>query len=174
MIIKVADDFNPGKIQISGQCFRVKRTQEGVFRFITKGHVLYIKEVNSPADEESQDCTIKKGADNYEEAEKEFEVSCSKEEWETIWMPYFDMDRSYLDICKKEYGKYDFTDRAMDFGKGLRILKQDKWEMLISFIIFPFINYYFPYFIRFYFHHFTFNSFKHQPFLLIVFFCNLV
>lgn len=135
MIIKVADDFNPGKIQISGQCFRVKRTQEGVFRFITKGHVLYIKEVNSPADEESQDRTIKKGADNYEEAEKEFEVSCSKEEWETIWMPYFDMDRSYLDICKKEYGKYDFTDRAMDFGKGLRILKQDKWEMLISFII---------------------------------------
>ncbi|WP_408069874.1 DNA-3-methyladenine glycosylase family protein [Butyrivibrio sp. JL13D10] len=117
MRIQITDDFDPKKIQISGQCFRVKEPAPGVFRFISSEHVLFIKEISN------------------DETEKSFDVSCSKEEWENVWMPYFDMERSYLDICKKEYGKHDFTDKAIDFGRGLRILKQDKWEMLISFII---------------------------------------
>ncbi|MCR5341915.1 DNA glycosylase [Butyrivibrio sp. FC2001] len=117
MKITIVDDFAPKKIQISGQCFRVKETEPGVFRFITGEHVLYIKESDSKGDA------------------KAFDISCSKKEWEKIWMPYFDMDRNYADICNREYGKHSFSDKAIDCGRGLRILKQDKWEMLISFII---------------------------------------
>lgn len=122
MRIEIIDDFDPKKIQISGQCFRVKETKPGVFRFITGEHVLYIK---------------KAGDDNSVTAStlQQFDISCTEKEWEEIWKPYFDMDRSYSEICKTEYGKHDFSDRAIDFGRGLRILKQDKWEMLISFII---------------------------------------
>ncbi len=113
MIIEVRDDFDLKKIQISGQCFRVKEAGSGIFMFITGEHVVFIKELG----------------------DKKFEVSCSEKEWEEIWTAYFDLDRSYEDICRKEYGKHDFTDKAIDFGRGLRILRQDKWEMLVSFII---------------------------------------
>ena len=113
MIVKIDDDFDLKKIQISGQCFRVKETQPGEFRFITGENVVYIRKM----DEDS------------------FEVSCTRDEWEKVWEPYFDMGRNYASICKKERGKHEFTDRAIDCGQGLRILKQDKWEMLISFII---------------------------------------
>ena len=115
MIIRIDDDFDLKKIQISGQCFRVKECEPGLFRFITGKKLVYIKK------DEGDD--------------KAFEVSCSKGEWKKVWEPYFDMGRSYSEICAKERGKHDFTDRAIDCGQGLRILKQDKWEMLISFII---------------------------------------
>ncbi len=113
MVIEIKDDFDLKKIMISGQCFRVKEIAEGVFRFITGGHILYIRKKD----------------------EHSFEISCTKDEWENIWAHYFDMERSYAAIAASEYGKHEFSDRAIDFGRGLRILKQDKWEMLISFII---------------------------------------
>lgn len=117
MILAVEDDFDLKKIQISGQCFRVKETEPGVFRFITGDHVVYIFESKI-----IRNTNI-------------IEVSCSEDEWKKVWEPYFDMGRNYADICEKESGKHDFTDRAIACGRGLRILKQDKWEMLISFII---------------------------------------
>ena len=116
MIIEITDDFDPKKIMISGQCFRVREPVPGTFFFITGNHFLYIKKAED------------KGT-------AFFEVSCTEKEWEEIWTPYFDLERSYSDIASKEYGKNDFSDRAIDFGRGLRILKQDKWEMLITFII---------------------------------------
>ena len=115
MIIQIKDDFDLKKIMISGQCFRVKEVCDGVFRFITADHVLYIRKK--------------------EDKEHSFDISCSMDEWENIWEHYFDMNRSYAAIATSEYGKHDFSDRAIDFGRGLRILRQDKWEMLISFII---------------------------------------
>ncbi len=113
MLLKIEDDFDLKKIQISGQCFRVKETEPGVFRFITGENVVYIREAEPNS----------------------YEVSCTLDEWKNVWESYFDMSRNYSEICKKEYGRNDFTDRAIDCGRGLRILKQDKWEMLISFII---------------------------------------
>ncbi|WP_029323519.1 DNA-3-methyladenine glycosylase family protein [Butyrivibrio sp. AE3004] len=119
MQVRIDDDFDLKKIQISGQCFRVKEISSGVFMFITGDNVVFIEEEKNPLFDNG----------------KTIEVSCSENEWKTIWKPYFDLSRNYESICKKEYGKHEFTDRAIDFGRGLRILKQDKWEMLISFII---------------------------------------
>ncbi len=113
MIIEIEDDFDLKKIMISGQCFRVKEVCEGVFLFVTGDHALYIRKKEKAS----------------------YEISCTRKEWEKVWASYFDLERSYADIAESEYGKHDFLDRAIDFGRGLRILKQDKWEMLISFII---------------------------------------
>ncbi|MCH5344563.1 MAG: DNA-3-methyladenine glycosylase 2 family protein [Acetatifactor sp.] len=113
MQIQILDDFDLDKIISCGQCFRAKSLDDGWFRFVSRDHVLYIKK---------------------EEA-GEFSISCTDMEWKEIWTPYFDLNRSYKDIYYEEQEKHDFVRKAMDCGRGIRILRQDPWEMLITFII---------------------------------------
>lgn len=51
------------------------------------------------------------------------------------WHNYFDLERDYAAIRNAACGKYPFIDECMQFGEGLRILRQDPWEMVITFII---------------------------------------
>ncbi len=113
MLVNINDDFDLEKIDGSGQCFRVRRFDDGGYRFISGENVVYIR---------------KAGEDRYA-------VSCSEKEWDDIWYPYFDLGRNYRDLRNEEHGKNDFVDKAMAFSKGIRVLRQDPWEMLITFII---------------------------------------
>jgi len=61
-------------------------------------------------------------------------MSCTMQEYNNIWSDYFDTQRNYSDI-RKQLCIDDFMKSATDFGKGIRILKQDCWEALCSFII---------------------------------------
>lgn len=56
-------------------------------------------------------------------------------EFEEIWCPYFDINTDYEKITKVLAEKDEHMRKAIAFGEGIRILKQDPWEMLISFII---------------------------------------
>lgn len=47
---------------------------------------------------------------------------------------YFDLSTDYGEIVERLSTHPILTD-ALDYGKGIRILKQDKWETLVSFII---------------------------------------
>ena len=76
-IIEIADDFDLERIARSGQCFRVRRFEDGTHRFVTREHVLYIKETEN----------------------RRFSVSCTPEEWRSVWVRYFDLERSYGDIA---------------------------------------------------------------------------
>lgn len=66
--------------------------------------------------------------------------NCSREDFEDFWHSYFNLDVDY-DHIKEElrktraYHENDSLKEAMDFAYGLRILKQDRFEMIISFII---------------------------------------
>lgn len=111
--IQIQDDFDLGKIASCGQCFRAKMFEDGIYRFITGDHVLYIKET----------------------AEQEFAISCDISEWENVWTCYFDIKRDYRSIYEMEHGKHEFVQKAMDCGRGLRVLRQDPWEMILTFII---------------------------------------
>lgn len=113
MQIEIRDDFDLGKIASCGQCFRAKSFDDGIFRFVSGEHVLYIKETGRHS----------------------FSVSCTDDEWREIWTPYFDLDRSYKTLYYEEREKHHFVRQAMDCGRGLRILRQDPWEMLVTFII---------------------------------------
>lgn len=117
--VSINDDFDLDKIADSGQCFRVKRLEDGMFRFITGEHILYIKRISGSADEV--------GA--------VYDISCDENEWQLVWVPYFDMGRSYSDIRAHILKNDIFMTKAATFGRGIRILRQDAWEMLISFII---------------------------------------
>jgi N-glycosylase/DNA lyase len=51
-----------------------------------------------------------------------------------FWRDYFDLGRDYSKILP-QFGSHPFTIAAINFGRGLRVLKQDAWEMLCSYII---------------------------------------
>lgn len=113
MRIEIVDDFDLEKIASCGQCFRAKAVDDGMFRFISGDHVIYIEKTG----------------------EHEFSVSCTEDEWKSIWVSYFDLNRSYSSLYYEERDKHDFVHKAMDCGRGLRVLRQNPWEMLVTFII---------------------------------------
>ena len=43
--VHISDDFDLEKIALSGQCFRVRRFADGIYRFIKGERVLYIKQL---------------------------------------------------------------------------------------------------------------------------------
>ena len=118
MYITINDDFDLEKIIDSGQCFRPCRTgrknKADTYRFITGNHVLYIS-----------------GTDD----KNVYDVSCSKNEWDEVWSYYFDLKLDYASIRSIIPGKDTYMKECSCDGEGIRILNQDKWEMLISFII---------------------------------------
>lgn len=119
MEIKINDDFDLKKIVDSGQCFRPKEISAGVFQFVVGENILNIRE----------------------RGENIFDVDCDKKIWKNFWENYFDLGTNYANIRRdtekfaagKSYEK--FLRDAMDYGKGIRILNQDPFETLISFII---------------------------------------
>lgn len=118
-LVTIEDDFDLEKIADSGECFRANEVSEGVFRFITLDHVVDIKKID----------------------DVEYQISCSTGEWDIVWSKYFDLHTNYAEIrqqivdfgANKPCGEY--LRLATEFSKGIRILRQDPFEVLISFII---------------------------------------
>jgi len=65
----------------------------------------------------------------------EYILSCSESEFEEFWIDYFDLRLDYSDFEKNIPPDDLFLINAAEYSYGIRILNQDKWEMLISFII---------------------------------------
>jgi N-glycosylase/DNA lyase len=118
LTVRMEDDFDPEKICSSGQCFRASE-QDNEFRFITKDRVLQIRPIGDHATD---------GSGTYE-------MNCSRSEWETVWIPYFDFGRNYRAVRETVPPDDSFMRRAAESGKGIRILRQDPFETTISFII---------------------------------------
>ena len=117
--VKIKDDFDLKKIINSGQCFRAAEIEDNLFRFVTKKYVVYIKQLD----------------------EENFDVSCTQHEWEDTWVNYFDLETNYSDI-RQAVGHFaertpfeEYLKAAAEFSKGIRILRQEPLETLISFII---------------------------------------
>lgn len=117
MTVEIKDDLDLQKIAESGQCFRWEKTEAldnpVLYRIIAGGRVLFI--------EDRGECV--------------FDLSCSENDYVSFWHDYLDLDTDYRKI--RSYVKKDdgFLSRAAENGKGIRILRQDRWESLISFII---------------------------------------
>lgn len=59
---------------------------------------------------------------------------CDIKEYEEFWVQYLDINRDYGEIIEK-LSSNEILKKASDENKGIRILRQDKWEALCSFII---------------------------------------
>lgn len=112
ILLKNAVDFEPTHIFECGQCFRWNRQQDGNYKGVAKGRVLEIKKIG-------QDVLF---------------AGTGREDFEKIWMDYFDLKRDYGEI-KLRLSRDPVLKEAIKYGYGIRILKQDVWETLISFII---------------------------------------
>lgn len=115
VIIESVRDFDLDHIFDCGQCFRWEKDLSGKY-FGTA----FDRIVSMSYDKQFERLTIH-GSD--------------KEDFENIWRRYLDLDRDYSKIKKSLAQKDDVIARAIDYGQGIRILNQDKWETLISFII---------------------------------------
>jgi len=58
----------------------------------------------------------------------------TKEEFHTIWESYFDLGRNYANL-RNIFSNHDTLTKALTFSTGLRLMRQEPWEMLISFIL---------------------------------------
>ncbi|MEG1886760.1 MAG: DNA glycosylase, partial [Oscillospiraceae bacterium] len=58
----------------------------------------------------------------------------SEEDYLSIWKSYFDIDRNYMEIINN-ISRNDVLKTASSCASGIRILKQEPWEALCSFII---------------------------------------
>ncbi|MBQ2848303.1 MAG: DNA-3-methyladenine glycosylase 2 family protein [Clostridia bacterium] len=61
-------------------------------------------------------------------------IGTSAEDFENIWKPYFDLDRDYDTLCKR-FSNDKQLKKAVTECYGIRLLKQEPWEALCSFII---------------------------------------
>lgn len=113
MHIFIRDEFDLYKIIHSGQCFRAVERNDGLFRFITGRHVLYIRHIQGIR----------------------YDVSCSPYLWNHLWKPYFDLSENYEAIRNSISPNDHYLQKAADYSRGIRILRQDPWETLITFII---------------------------------------
>lgn len=58
----------------------------------------------------------------------------SEDDFKNIWFDYFDLDRNYSEIIKI-LGTNDILKKACEYSYGIRILNQEPFETLCSFII---------------------------------------
>ena len=58
----------------------------------------------------------------------------TEQELLTVWKDYFDLDTDYGEI-KRRFAEDETLAKACAYAGGIRILKQDSWEALSSFII---------------------------------------
>ena len=114
MILEFNDDLNLKKIADSGQCFRWEELEDGSFRVPHKDSCLIIRKLT----------------------DNTYELSCDEGGYQRIWKDYLDADTDYRSIRGRISKKKDpFLYAAAADQQGIRILKQDPWEALISFII---------------------------------------
>lgn len=111
IILKDIKNFNPKHIFECGQAFRWNLEEDGSYTTIAYGKAINVKKENN-------DIILS---------------NTNMEEFNNIWYHYFDLSRDYDEI-KKELSKDPILAEAIKFGEGIRILNQEPFEMVISFI----------------------------------------
>ena len=112
-ILKNADSFEPKDIFECGQCFRWNIQDDGSYTGVIKNGII----------------NVKKDGKNII-----FTGKCDKDLKEIVTY-YFDLNRNYEKI-KEQLSNIDkYLKTSIEYGSGIRILNQDLWETIISFII---------------------------------------
>ncbi len=112
VVRKYIEEFDLKKIAISGQCFRMEQLENG--RFYVKAMGRYLE---------------------LEQQKNEIIFYCTEDDFERIWKSYFDLDTDYVAIRNSIDPEDIYMTTSATLASGMRILKQDLWEMLITFII---------------------------------------
>ena len=130
-------DFNLEHIFECGQCFRWEKQEDGSYTGVAKGRIVNMRYVPDAANTgvRQSSSSDHDGASQGSPSGKLTITPCTKEEFDTIWRPYLDLDRDYAAIKKTLSDGDPVMKKAAEYGYGIRILKQDLWETIVSFII---------------------------------------
>lgn len=60
---------------------------------------------------------------------------CENQEFEAFWREYFDLNGDYEGYIRQIDAEDIYLKNAADLGAGIRILKQDLWEVIVTFLI---------------------------------------
>lgn len=110
--------FDLKKIMESGQVFRFYETAPGEYTVYSGNRCLNLKQNGN-----------------------EVTFMCDKKEYEEYWEDYFDLKRDYASLVSLAESQEDkgngakFLSASCKYAADIRILKQNVWEMMISFII---------------------------------------
>ncbi|HHV38615.1 MAG TPA: DNA-3-methyladenine glycosylase 2 family protein [Tepidimicrobium sp.] len=112
IIVKGMDCFEPKHIFECGQAFRWHREEDDSYTAIHRNRIINVKR-------DGMDIVFS---------------NTNMRDFKKIWYDYFDLARDYEGI-KKKLSKDPILRKAVEFGNGIRILKQEPFEITISFII---------------------------------------
>lgn len=113
IILKDIDSFEPKDIFDCGQCFRWNQQEDGSYMGVVGENVLNVKKENK----------------------KIIIQGIGKDNLQKVVEEYFDLTRDYAKI-KEELAQIDENMKnSIQYGQGIRILNQDLWETIISYII---------------------------------------
>lgn len=119
LLITGLKNFNLTHIFECGQAFRWEKTDDESYIVVAFGKVIELKhDING-------DLIV---------------FNSTEDDFKNIWHKYFDLDKDYDQLkndlkTTRAYFVNDSLKEAMDFGYGIRILNQEKFETIISFII---------------------------------------
>lgn len=112
LIVTGLKDFNLKHIFDCGQCFRFNEISKNTYFGIAKNKAIKISQFGDTV-------TL---------------YDTEKNDWDNIWFDFFDLSRDYGEI-KQTLSQDSIMKEAITYGDGIRILNQDLWEAVISFII---------------------------------------
>ncbi len=112
IVLENVKDFNIKQILECGQCFRWERITDTNYIVVAYRRVIEIIQEGSTV-------TI---------------LNTNINDFNEIWKDYFDLNVNYEEV-KIELSKDELLKKSVEFGYGIRILNQDPFEILISFII---------------------------------------
>ena len=113
VILEGVADFDPKHIFECGQCFRWMAEEDGSYTGVAKGKVTNVSRENDTV----------------------YIKNSSLKDFNDLWKDYFDLNTDYTKIKNILKNMDEHLEKATEFGWGIRILRQDPWEMIISFII---------------------------------------
>ena len=112
VIVNGINDFNVVHVFDCGQCFRFYQEEDGSYTGVAFKRVINV---------------------DYRD-NKLIIDNANIKEFNDIWRKFFDLDRDYS-LVKKQLSEIDDTMiKSTEFGHGIRIIKQDEWETIVSFI----------------------------------------
>lgn len=111
--LKNVCDFDLAQTLECGQCFHFVKLDENDYVLTAKGRVLHVSQ----------------------QADTVTFYDTEEDEYVNVWKDYFDMDRDYSTVKKKLLENDNKLKDAIESMWGVRILNQDFFETLISFII---------------------------------------
>ena len=112
VILDGVKNFNIKQILECGQCFRWEKVGELNYIGVAHGKVIEV----------------------IQEDDKVTILNTNEEDFNNIWLDYFDLKRDYSEI-KAGLAHDEILGKSVEYGYGIRLLNQEHFELLISFII---------------------------------------